>query len=270
MTLLPFQFAGQAARQTARRAVTLTELLVVLVIISLLATIAVPVYIQKTEQARRVTARTEVRNIAQAQELVAATHGFYVPMHLLDNLANDGDTEPEDDFTNDQNNSNKFFIDPFRSVASQIGNQASLGDALNVSSSATRARALVSFWTGPFLNPARVTRTEDFNDEADISSDIILDPWGNPYVFFSPEGPIADVQNVSNSTSFDLDVPNDRYQVDNGQLQDASGGNDPFDRYTIASFGNDGILDTTIGNVFVDDIFYEFGFTANESAYNLF
>ena len=36
----------------ARRAVTLTELLVVLVIISLLATVAVPIYVSKVEQAQ--------------------------------------------------------------------------------------------------------------------------------------------------------------------------------------------------------------------------
>ncbi|MGF1573966.1 MAG: type II secretion system protein [Sumerlaeia bacterium] len=256
--------------QNAQRAVTLTELLVVLAIISLLATIAVPVYVQKTEQARRATARTEVRNIAQAQELVSATHGFYVPMHLLDNLANDGDSEAEDDFENDTNSSNKFFIDPFRNILSQQGNQPSLNDALNNSSGETRAQALVNFWTGPFLNPARVTRTEEFNDANDISSDIILDPWGNPYVFFSPEGPLAQTLNVTDFAGVDLGQPSTRYEIDNGQIQNASGGNDPFDRFAIVSFGPDGILDTSVGTTFINDVYYEFGFVANESAFNLF
>lgn len=256
--------------QNAQRAVTLTELLVVLAIISLLATIAVPVYVQKTEQARRVTARTEVRNIAQAQELVAATHGFYIPMHLLDNLANDGDSESEDDFENDTNASNKFFVDPFLNILAQQGVQPSLADAQNNTSGQTKALALVNFWTGPFLNPARVTRTEQFNDAADISSDIILDPWGNPYIFFSPEGPLSQIQNRSNFVGVDLSQPSTRFEVDNGRIQDASGGNDPFDRFAIVSFGPDGTLDTSVGTTFVNDVFYEFGFIANESAFNLF
>ncbi|MDX1973788.1 MAG: prepilin-type N-terminal cleavage/methylation domain-containing protein [Candidatus Sumerlaeia bacterium] len=254
------------------RAVTLTELLVVLTIISLLATIAVPVYVQKTEQARRTTARNEVRNIAQAQELVAATHGYYVPMHLLDNLANDGDNEVEDDFANEVNTSDKFFIDPFRNVVAQDGNQPTLQEALTTASGEVRAQALVAFWTGPFLNPARVARSEEFDDRNDISSDVILDPWGRPYVFFSPEGPLAAVQNISdlNTNTFDLGQPNQRYRVDNGRIQLANGGNDPFDRFAIVSFGSDGILDTTVGNEFVNDVYYTFGSIPNESAFNLF
>lgn len=260
-----------------RRAVTLTELLVVLAIISLLATLAVPVYVNKTEQARRATARAEVRAIANAQEIVAATHQLYVPMHLLDNLANDsGGGGSIDDFDNDTNPGNKFFIDPFTSLAAQISSQNSLSDALNNTATNQKPGNLVNYWTGPFLNPSRVAidptvavTSAQYDNE--LSSDIILDPWGNPYLFYSPIGVLADNVTIDNFSGFDATNASTRYQFDNGQVQNGSGDNDPFDRYAIISYGPDGTLDTTLtAGTFVNDVYYQFGFIPNESAFNIF
>ena len=66
------------------RGMTLTELLAVLLIISLLVTIAVPVYVARQEDARIRVAQSECRRNCKAEDLVAVTHGFYVPFQLLD------------------------------------------------------------------------------------------------------------------------------------------------------------------------------------------
>ena len=269
-------------KKTHKKGVTLTELLVVLAIISLLATLAVPVYVNRTEQARRATARAEVRAIADAQELVAATHQFYVPIHVLDNLPNDNAfTEERDDFENDPDSGDKFFIDPFTSIPAQEGNQISIADAQNILSGTVtnstgagqRAANLIAFWSGPFLNPSRVTFDieEDIDDQNEISADVVLDPWGNPYIFFSPLGPMSNFSDLSDLSNFDATDTNGRIDFDNGEIQDAIDSTDPFDRFAIVSYGPDGLLDPANGNAnFVNDVFYTFGFVANETAFNIF
>src|SRR5678816_3845545 len=77
--------------------VTLTELLVVLLIIAILATIAVPVYLNRVEEARVRTAQAEVSEIAKGEDMVAATHGFYVPLQMLDDVIQPETTNGSDD-----------------------------------------------------------------------------------------------------------------------------------------------------------------------------
>lgn len=279
--------------QSARRAVTLTELLVVLAIISLLATIAIPVYIQKTEQARVAIARQEVKEIAMAQEQVCSIYGFYVPIHLLDNLPNlpSGQTTsaPRDDFDNDPNipSSNVAVIDPFASLQSQIGSPIFLNSA-NLTQN-IRVNRLVGSWTGPFLNAQRVglgardrgsayTGTGSVS-QADLSGALFLDPWGRPYRMYSPLGVIG-TQSAPTSGSgphvpnqstglFDLGIDNGVLTIDDQR----------FDRWAIVSYGRDGVTDTgkaapgsplpTTQSI-RDDIFYAFGLVPGESFYRAF
>lgn len=252
-----------------RRAVTLTELLVVLAILSLLATLAVPVYVQKTEQARRSIARAEVRAIAEAQEQVALTHGYYVPIHFLNNLPNNpSDTQNRDDFDNYPAGarSNIQFIDPFRSLEQQrlAGGQDTFLDAL---AGRTRAAQMINFWSGPFLNPARVATNPalDPDNQQNLSFDLVLDPWGRPYIFYSPIGAVWSFNSMQDLNTFDPTDGN-RTDWDSGRLSIVD---NRFDRYAIVSFGANGISDsfTTGTNAFRDDIIYTFGFTPNETAF---
>src|SRR5262245_24954443 len=73
--------------RTSQRGVTLTELLVVLVIISILSTIAVPVYINHAERGRIATAQSEVKTIAEAEDACGSFHSFYVPLQVLDDIS---------------------------------------------------------------------------------------------------------------------------------------------------------------------------------------
>lgn len=259
---------------THRRAVTLVELLVVLAILSLLATLAVPVYVQKTEQARRATARAEVRAIAEAQEQVALAHGFYVPMHLLDNLANSTfESAVRDDFDNYGSASPgaAFLINPFVNLQQQFGNQPTLADGL--SGNDLQAANMIAGWQGPFLNPTRVGNdAQNPNTRQNVARDIILDPWGRPYVFFSPVGIIAE-QNFTDLKGYDTsDTSVSRIAIDSGRLRNQDGSfMDPFDRWAIVSYGANGVLDANDagpGGVLPDDIWYTFGFVLNETAFN--
>ncbi len=256
-----------------RRALTLVELLVVLAILSLLATLAVPVYVNKTEQARRTTARFEVRSIAEAEEQVVLTHGFYVPIHLLDNVAGIVATSQiRDDFGNDVQQASKFVINPFANLDDQVGNQSSIQDGLD--SNDTQVRNMLLNWAGPFLNPARVAIDPDqgLGDQLEVSNDIVLDPWGQPYLLYSPIGIVSNFNGLDDfqGNSFDAADTSGRTDFDNGELQDEPDASRPFDRFAIISYGPDGTLDFRNGTgELVDDVFYRFGFSLNESAFNI-
>lgn len=275
---------------TKRRAVTLTELLVVLAIISLLATIAVPVYLQKSEQARVAVARQEVRSIAEAEQQVFALYGFFVPIHILDNIP---DPLPgaslsgtRDDFESDPNLSSKYVMDPLGSLPDQSsgGNQANLGQ-LSQDSNA-RVRRLVSAWTGPFLNAQRIQMGDKDQgavgnvvgaaSQTQVSNALIVDPWGYPYRMYSPLGVVGSA-GVDLTSPPTLNQTSQLYDLnyDDGRLTN----NDRrFDRWAIISFGRDGISDSAAGKYAggttnlsgLDDIFYTFGITVGESFYRAF
>lgn len=244
--------------------VTLTELLVVLAIIGLLATIAIPVYVQRTEEARVRTAQQEVREIAKAEEMVAMIHGFYVPIQVLDDIAVDltNRTTRTDDLQNETDTI--YLIDPYVNVQDQIaGNppQPTLQDR----DTNPRVHKLYYFWQGPFLNPSRVFIGDETSAEPrQLSEDLIrrdhpLDPWGQPYRMYSPVGIVGSSAGATDRGSFNTG------SFSNGRL---TTNDDRFDRFAIVSFGRDNLSDgvSYTGN----DIFYLFGIVATESMFRAF
>jgi prepilin-type N-terminal cleavage/methylation domain-containing protein len=258
--------------RNGRRAVTLTELLVVLAIISLLATLAVPVYVSQTERARRAVAQFEVRQIADSQQAVAATYGFYVPIHILDNIPDDvEDTNARDDFENDPNLNEKRVID----IAIPVTSQELDADQLRLDAATVdpRVKSMIDNWSGPFLNPQRVTADVNQNSiitQEEISRDIVLDPWGRPYRFYTPYGPTGNTDfedELEDWDPTDDDVTTGYFSVDNLRITIYDDASDPvtipyrnrFDRFAIVSFGGDGASDTSNEARAIDDIYYTFG-----------
>lgn len=240
-------------RQRSRAGVTLTELLVVLVIISILSTLALPVYITHAEKARVATAQTEVKQLGDGQETVAAIHGYYVPLQLLDDLAGGSASgvglSADSDAIENESASIKL-IDPSASLLN-LNTQDDLGDA----NTNQRVRNIVQRWEGPFMNPQRVyigdaSAPDPLLLDGNLERmDHPLDPWGNPYRFYSPLGLIG-----SGASSTD---PNS-YRNQSFSDGTVTSTDDRFDRFAIVSYGPDGVSNPSGGGNY-DDIFYFFG-----------
>ncbi len=256
-----------------KRAVTLTELLVVIAILTLLATIAVPVYISKIQQTRVAVAQAEVRNIAEAMQAVAITHGFYVPIRVLNNVPNNPNAAGQnfrDDF-NKPGISNLRVIDAFTPITTQTA-----GGQLTLGSNDQRVRRMVDSWQGPFLNPRRVFRENNVQDPGQIqgsvvANDYVLDPWGRPYRFYTSRGVVGSQSppRTSSEANALLSANTLPPGIDDGIITDTEANR--FDRFAIVSFGPNGITDDAAdgSTVLFDDIFYSFAGAA-ETTYNPF
>ncbi len=258
--------------------VTLTELLVVLLIIAILATIAVPVYLNRVEEARVRTAQGEVRELAVAEDMCAATHGFYVPLQVLDDVVQpeQSNSTRDDSIQNEySHNSGLYLYKVGLPPTAQLGGtQRQLSDSQPGSANYdTDVANLLNKWGGPFVNFNRyfkgMSGNTIINNAADssdtqIQEDFPLDPWGQPYRIFGPLG-ILGSGNVFNSTS-----PSEwNSTMFNLQQTNRSGEQDPFDRFAIVSYGPNHTADLS-GTGAVnsgDDIIYMFGFVASESAF---
>jgi prepilin-type N-terminal cleavage/methylation domain-containing protein len=265
------------------RGMTLTELLAVMMIISLLATIAVPVYVSRQEDARVRVAQGETREIAMAEETVAAMHGFYVPFQLLDELpprtdqlgANNEERIDQHEFAGGgANDSNIYLIIPTIDPITQInrpGGQIRLSDG-RVGGNNPLVRKMINDWSGPFItfhrfwyDPTGVNYDSPYDPQYrqndDLFRDFPLDPWGNPYRFYSPIGIIGGVNDALAGT-FRYDNPDNDFS--NGFLNDDRNTNegDRFQKYAVVSYGRDGLSDydpATNVNSVDNDIVYEFG-----------
>ena len=138
--------------QIRHAAVTLTELLVVLVIISILSTVALPVYINQSERARIATAQQEVYEIGQAMEACGLVTGRFVPLQTLDDLPGSVSNLNNANADAVQSSTGLFTID-FTVPVSQL--QTRGNSSFSGTSSDPRALDMWNNWEGPFINYQR-------------------------------------------------------------------------------------------------------------------
>lgn len=242
--------------RTRNLAVTLTELLVVLVIISIIATIAMPVYINQSERAKFATAQMEARELARAVEMVGITHGRYVPLQVLDNVPGSQSDYSFSGADTIQNEGGNVYAINFNAPARQL-NTGTAYFPLTVNSTDPQTARMVREWEGPFINFQRYYNPNpNSSSPSDARRDYPLDPWGNPYVLYSPLGIVGSYTQGTlepyNSTGIPSTV-------------------DPrVDRWAVVSYGPDGISDTAGSSFgYSDDIVYVFGAARTETSLNL-
>lgn len=243
-----------------KRGFTLTEMLVVMVIIGLLATIAIPVYISRMEDARVRLAKGEEREIAQAEEQCALIHGYYVPFQVLDDLPEPPPYTRTGDTLYDDSRSQIYLVNPLIRPELQKGRQFQLD------STTARIQRMVDSWEGPFLNPQRVyTGTQvDPRDPNWINRlDFPLDPWGTPYLFYSPLGIIGSSAYKSNGDFSNLTI-----SFSDGAIPSSDTDARGFDRYAVVSYGRNLLGDNDTPND-KDDVIYLFGTGGVESDFGL-
>ncbi len=232
--------------------VTLTELMVVLLIVSLLATLAVPVVINRSAQARVSVARSECEALAHGEDMCGMIHGYYVPLQVLDDIPTvltARDPIRTDDLLNEDGLSLQL-INVNINPSQQVGVQ----DILDTASSSNTVRQMESDWAGPFVQPQRVFKSGLPPTSQYEQRDYPLDPWGNPYRMYSPIGIVGDTSGTSGIPSTYTQI--DTSSFSNGQLTTTD---DRFDRFAIVSFGPNGFSDGPNPGVNADDIVYFFG-----------
>ena len=221
------------------RGALLTETLIVLAVIGLLAGSAIPVYHGRASEAKVNRARVEVEALARAETEVARVHAFYVPLQMLDNIPVDPSTRTHGRTDDLQNEANVFLIDPHENPLDQRNS----GQLRLLSGRITdlRVRDLYEQWEGPFYQSKRVHGSED------RSHDYPLDPWRNPYRFYSPAGLIGSLAAEDGADAMESD------EFADGRLTNED---DRFESFAIVSFGPDGQSDSVSKND--DDVIYLF------------
>jgi len=241
-----------------RRALSLAELLVVLAIIALVTVIAIPTVTSQMERARISSAMADCRALAQAEDACAAIHGVYVPLQVLDDLP-----EPENTTVNEEdtvrNETNIRLIDPLVPANQQIaGNPAQP----QLATTDARGRQVINDWAGPFIEFRRAVNQPNPSSESDQRRDFPIDPWGQPYRFFSGEGAIGTSEASSTGP---IDHPEDMTSSGFGSGV-LTTNIDRFDRYAIVSTGRDLEVDNiNVFNEEGDDIVHMFGIVGYET-----
>jgi prepilin-type N-terminal cleavage/methylation domain-containing protein len=252
-----------ATSRTRRMAVTLTELLVVLVIISILSTAAMPVYVGVTENARRVTAQMDCYHLAQAEEACGVNHERFVPLQVLNDLAGkDVNGVPLTSTNIDYIGNESAVYATDYSKSNLNGSMINVG-ALTSNPPDPGTYHMLLNWQGPFINfqndyyhnNQRMPSTTTTSISNNIYQDYPLDPWGNPYLLYNPRG-------RHDNGSYSL-LSGGTAQADFNGFSTYTGtiGSDwHTDRWAVVSWGPDGVTgNTPTDSGSADDIIYRFG-----------
>jgi len=271
-------------RSFKRRAFTMVEALVVVVILTVLALIAIPIIQSRVEEARLSRAKREVQALADAQMRVESDLGYYVRLFMLN------DTPGGDGIGFDRANPTNDTIDGILDYTLPAVPFFPAGDRLFVHSNLDSVPLTSPTRNGQLTTPdeslALLTRLADANDSLEWKGPYINwqtdnnfydggipappggepgpdgvpdDPWGNNYLFFTPIGVIPDVDpNFSSAFgtvtawTFPLNSSNASAYVNLDSVTD---------RFAIVSMGPNGVPGNGAGTQFGtgDDIVYLFG-----------
>jgi prepilin-type N-terminal cleavage/methylation domain-containing protein len=217
---------------------SIVEILIAVIIIGVLASVLVPVLINRSRESRLRVCEQELQSIADAQERAAIDTGYYYRFFVLDDLpgntgANSIGAEQDNTFFD---NPTQIFVDP------------ETNDLLSLTRSAVMYDRITNEtdygWPGPYYTIHRdETFVVGYETEMGHLAGIPNDPWGSDYVFVTREGALAEPA---------------------GQFRTMymGGLTQGFDRPAVVSFGPDG-LPGSDGNPQLgrgDDLYRSFGY----------
>lgn len=195
-----------------RRAFSIVELLVAVIIITVLATMAIPIVQNRVDQARLTRAQHEMDALADAENRVEADTGYYVRLFMLndlnvevadrDGVATDRPPDPNDvvDGVMDYANPGGFhpLTDRLFIIANSDDN-SQVGRLVDTTLGASLLQRLVNDaeafgWTGTYINWQTDENVYNNIAPANVASPdgIPDDPWGNNYMLITTWGLIPD------------------------------------------------------------------------------
>jgi len=234
----------------AQAGFTIIELIISVIIIGILVAIIIPVYVTRADEARLSAAQQDLEALQTGQQHAAIDTGYFYRLYVLDDTTG-GDGVASSNLTGDRvdgirdealrtdvTNPKLIFIDT--KLGTLIATGASIYDRMVRNETAFN-------WNGPYINIARKAGLK--YPVANVPAGTPLDPWGNPYLFFTKEG-LVDDRNSIIATS---------YTGNDGNTYTT----DRFDRPTILSLGPNGVPGNGAGSGEPnfgqgDDIFRQF------------
>ncbi len=271
-------------RSFKRRAFTMVEALVVVVILTVLALIAIPIIQSRVEEARIARAKREVQALADAQMRVESDTGYYVRLFMLnDTVGGDGIGF---DRANPANDTIDGILDytlpavPYFPAADRLFVHSNLDSVPLISptrngqlTTPSETLALLTRladtndslkWNGPYINWQTDNNFYDGGIPSPPSGEpgpdgVPDDPWGNNYLFFTPIGVIPDID--PNFSSAMGTVTAWTFPLNSSNAQAYVNLDSVTDRFAIVSMGPNGVPGNGPGTPFGtgDDIVYVFG-----------
>lgn len=150
------------SKEIKKNAFSLLELLIAIIILGILTALVIPRLQTRADEARIQAARSEMRELAKAEQNCELDTGYYVKLRVLNDIPGYSDS------TTMGWRELGIKSEPYPYAIDTDGGWALIGGSY---------ADLSNLWKGPYINFQR----------AEIISGDPIDPWGQPYALLTPK-----------------------------------------------------------------------------------
>lgn len=239
------------------RGLSFVEVVITVLILSVLTLILTPTVTTRIAQAKVVSATTELKILAAAEERLALDTEYYARLYLLDDVTDNGDGIRNEDSTGVIDGTDDETTTA--TGAAVHTNVEEIFIAISSENFVATANFTDNFradeesfgWHGPYVNWKSDDNDNDWPD----------DPWGNDYILFTRVGglfPLPAYTGAADDSSF---VATFEFTADDTGTTESTSAV-VFDRPTILSLGPNGLPgngNSGAGFGEGDDVFLSFG-----------